>query len=174
LRQALQLGFTEVNVCGPDKPLVCRDRRRVYVMMPLDQESSLPPSPGMTRIASANHAEVRPTPPPERSRVPQRLRVVHPDAHPDTHPTPERSTETMPNPHSNGPEPSGKTDLANGRPEPGPSIADLIGEAEALRTSLQDALVRLSRLLAGLKHHHRQSRAMRAAVQSLRLLKLDA
>jgi len=59
------------------------------------------------------------------------------------------------------------------RPERLPGIAELIAEAEELRTLLQDASTRLARLLAGLKQQRRQSRAVEAAVQSLRQLKLD-
>ena len=53
------------------------------------------------------------------------------------------------------------------------SIVDLIAEAEELRTVVIDASSRLSRLLTGLKQHRRQSRAVQAAMQSLKQLKLD-
>ena len=53
------------------------------------------------------------------------------------------------------------------------SIVDLIAEAEELRTVVLDASARLSRLLAGLKQHRRQSRAVQAAMQSLKQFKLD-
>jgi hypothetical protein len=52
-------------------------------------------------------------------------------------------------------------------------IADLITEAEELRTVLFDASVRLTRLLSGLKQHRRDSRAMQAAMQSLKQIKLS-
>ena len=54
-----------------------------------------------------------------------------------------------------------------------PSIVDLIAETEELRTVVLDASSRLSRLLTGLKLHRRQSRAVQAAMQSLKQLKLD-
>ena len=60
-----------------------------------------------------------------------------------------------------------------GAAEAGLAGADGEVEAEQLRSCLQDASARRSRLLAGLKQHRRQSRAMRAAVRSLRQLKLD-
>ena len=44
---------------------------------------------------------------------------------------------------------------------------------EELRNQLQEASTRLARLLAGLKQHRRQSRAVQVAMQSLRQLKLD-
>jgi hypothetical protein len=51
---------------------------------------------------------------------------------------------------------------------------ELITEAEELRTVMADASARLSRLLAGLKQHRRQSRAVQAAVHSLKQLQLDS
>ena len=51
-------------------------------------------------------------------------------------------------------------------------IEDVIAEAEALRSVLQDANGRTIRLLAALKHQRRQSRAVRAAMQSLQQLRL--
>jgi hypothetical protein len=51
---------------------------------------------------------------------------------------------------------------------------DVIAEAEALRTVVQDANARTTRLLAALKHQRRQSRAVRAAMQSLQQLRLGA
>ena len=48
-----------------------------------------------------------------------------------------------------------------------------IAETEELRTVVLDASSRLSRLLTGLKLHRRQSRAVQAAMQSLKQLKLD-
>ncbi len=51
-------------------------------------------------------------------------------------------------------------------------IEDVIAEAEALRTMLQDANARTARLLAALKHQRRHSRAVRAAMHSLQQLRL--
>ena len=51
--------------------------------------------------------------------------------------------------------------------------AKLIADAEGLRDLLHDGASRLARLPTGLKQHRRQSRAVRTAMQSLRLLKLD-
>jgi hypothetical protein len=51
---------------------------------------------------------------------------------------------------------------------------ELIAEAEAMRTLLQDASTRVARLLAALKQHRRQSRAVQAAMHSLKQLQLEA
>ena len=47
---------------------------------------------------------------------------------------------------------------------------DPLAEAEAVKALLSEAHSRLSRLIAALKQHRRQARAVAAAVQSLREL----
>lgn len=64
---------------------------------------------------------------------------------------------------------------ANGTAEspdrPGP--AEVIAEAEAVRTNLHDAAARLTRLIGALKQQRRHTRAVQQAVASLRDLRLD-
>ena len=79
----------------------------------------------------------------------------------------------MPAPQSNA-HPAHHTADTSAHSQRSPSIVDLIAEAEELRTVVLDASSRLSRLLVGLKQHRRQSRAVQAAMQSLKQLKLDA
>ena len=55
--------------------------------------------------------------------------------------------------------------LPNGHPGD-----DLVAEAEAIRSGVQDLLARVTRLVAALKHRRRQTRALRAAIASLRQL----
>ena len=80
----------------------------------------------------------------------------------------------MPTPTTNGHATNGSPLPSAGRSERGQSIVDLITETEELRTVVLDASVRLARLLSGLKQHRRQSRAVQAAMQSLKQLRLDA
>ena len=49
-------------------------------------------------------------------------------------------------------------------------LDELIREGEELRALLHEAHVRAGRLLAGLKHHRRQARAVQQAMASLRQL----
>ena len=51
-------------------------------------------------------------------------------------------------------------------------IPDLIAEAEQLKTMAQDLTARLGRLINGLKQHRRHGKAMEAAMNSLRQLRL--
>jgi hypothetical protein len=75
-------------------------------------------------------------------------------------------------PPSNGPAPD-----ANGAPPPRGErpggLGSLIAEAEALRTLVQEAGTRTARLLAALKQQRRNSRAVEAAMASLRQLQFD-
>ena len=81
----------------------------------------------------------------------------------------------MPRSQSNGEEPR------NGPPGVPPTSLsssdaespDPLMEAEALRSLLHDAQLRLGRLLAALKQQRRHNRALRAAMDSLRGLRLD-
>ena len=80
----------------------------------------------------------------------------------------------MQTPTTNGHASQGATHPNGDRSERGQSIVELIAEAEELRNVMMDASARLSRLLSGLKQHRRQSRAVQAAMQSLKQLRLDA
>ena len=72
----------------------------------------------------------------------------------------------MPPPSGNGHPPDDRSP-----PERG-GFAELIAEAEALRQQLAEASIRSARLVAALKQHKRQARAVAAAVVSLRQLDL--
>jgi hypothetical protein len=52
-------------------------------------------------------------------------------------------------------------------------VPDPLEEAEGLRSLLHDAQLRVGRLLAALEQQRRHSRVLRAAVDSLRNLRLD-
>ena len=77
------------------------------------------------------------------------------------------------NGHTRHTVPDPNPDPGAGRGERPMAIAELITEAEEVRAIVLDASTRLARLLAGLKQHRRQSRAVQAAMQSLKQLQLD-
>jgi hypothetical protein len=143
----LQIGFLEIQVSSPDKPLLCRDEQRAFVWIPLDPKAAIPPTPDALRLESAPGE----TPPPPKP--------------------PERRNEIMPPAPTNGQRPD------NGQPAPPPpeqlGLAEVIAETEALRALLHDAGIRTGRLLSALKHQRRQSRAVQQAMASLRQLQLD-
>jgi hypothetical protein len=60
----------------------------------------------------------------------------------------------------------------NAEPATPDGLAAAIAETEALRALLHDAYGRASRLLTGLKQQRRQSRALFAALEALRQLRI--
>jgi hypothetical protein len=145
LRRALALGFRELHLGKPGQPAAWRHGRDAYVVVPLDEGTALPPTPGAVRVASATS-------------------VLPPRSHPSSHPQPERRQATMPEPQSND-------NATNAVPDDA-GIEGLIAEAEDLRHCLQEAAGRAGRLVVALRQQRRQSRAVLAAVEALRHLKL--
>ena len=79
----------------------------------------------------------------------------------------------MPAPTTNNHATNGSPNSNPDRSERSLGIVELIAEAEELRTVLSDASMRVARLLSALKQHRRQSRAVQAAMQSLKQLQLN-
>ena len=148
LHRAVTLGFRELEAVAADAPLVWRQGRRLYLWVPLDKKAAIPPGADVLRVGAGEaRAAAPPTPPLDEE------------------------TLAMPLPPNNGHPP----DEGRGR-DPQPErwgIEEVIAETEALRSVLQDASARTARLLAALKNQRRQSRAVRAAMQSLQQLRLD-
>lgn len=150
LWRAAKLGFRELQISAPNRPLLCRDDSRTYVFMPLEKDAAVPPATDARRISSADGKPAR----------------IGPE------PTQERSKPVMPGPPNESPPRNGAT-RHQPPPTPEQEQLDLIAETEALRSLLHEAQGRLGRLLAALKQHRRQSRTLQAAVASLQNLRLD-
>ncbi len=147
LLRAAKLGFAEIGVVSAEQPLVCRDDQRVYVFMPLEKGSVIPPGPDMLTITSAGEPVAAPPPPPERRDQPM----------------------PVPAPNGNHPESRPSAPAAE-RPV---GLDDLLTEVDSLRTLLGEAMTRTARLFAALKQQRRQARVVRAAMASLRQLQLE-
>lgn len=120
LGRAIRLGFDTLHLIDGAKPVLCRDERKTYVWMPLDQGG------------------------PVNQHQPA---------------TPKKEEAPVPDPP------------ANGRPsEQAPPPFDPLAEAEAVRDLLAEAQSRMGRLVAALKQHRRQARAVQAALASLKQL----
>src|SRR5207302_1966915 len=132
LLHAVRLGLGDFHIVKPSVPVVARDRSRIYVFVPLSEESAIPPFADAVRIDSAG-----------------------PIAEPSQQPSPPRRMNIMPSPQPNG-HTNGTHDVP-ARGERPVALMDLIAEAEELRTALADASTRLGRLLSGLKQHRRDS-----------------
>jgi hypothetical protein len=148
LHRSIALGFRELEAVSADSPVVFRDGRRMHLWVPLDKKGAIPPGADVIRVGSTESAVPLPSPP-----------------------TPNRKEIAMSAPTNNGHSPESR--VRDPQLEKW-DIEDVIAEAEALRTVVQDANARTTRLLAALKHQRRQSRAMRAAMQSLQQLRLGA
>jgi hypothetical protein len=160
LWRLVQLGFRDLMVRDANTPLLCRDETRTYLFMPLG--GAVSPVADAVRIVSGESLPVA-----TRAKPKPQLE--------NTQPEPERSREAMPRSQNNGDDPRNgpagvpPTSLSSSEAEP----LDPLMEAEALRSLLQDAQLRLNRLLAALKQQRRHNRALRAAMDSLRGLRLD-
>jgi hypothetical protein len=144
LRRALQLGLRDLQIVGPDKPLVFRSEGKLYVVMTLDKGGIILPARSVPRLAAREPTSTSST-------------------------LTSRSESTMPvstpgRPPTNG---NGATAAAH------IGIDELIEEGEQLRTLLHDCGMRLARLVAALKQQRRQSRAVKAAVGALQQLRLE-
>jgi hypothetical protein len=146
LVRALRLGFTEIEAGPGERPLVCRDGPRIYLWMYLHYKKPVAPA------AVKQHDS---TPPASSSgQVPSQT---------------QRKSIMPPSPPPNSSAPRNGASLGpNSSKPPEATIDDLQAEGEALRTLLQEAQVRLGRLLTGLKHHRRQAKAVETALASLR------
>jgi len=115
-------------------------------------------------------------------RAPSRVYVLMPlppdAAHPPPAGAPEAATDcippaTVPDPDAKEENPAMPTPTDNGRhadAASSPTPVDPLAEAEAVRGLLAEAQARIGRLVAALKQHRRQARALEAAVASLRQL----
>jgi hypothetical protein len=144
LRRALALGFRELHVGAPGQPAAWRDGEDLYLFVPLDAGGAIPPGRDAVRVASAPGA---------------------PQPVPDRNPEPERRDPPMP-------EPNGNNHINNGPPDHSAGIEELIDQTEGLKRALQEAAARAGRLAAALRQQRRQNRAVQAAVEDLRGLKI--
>ena len=147
LARALRLGFQEVEITDADAPLVCRDKERMFLFMPLSKEGIIARGGDASRITSAEE---------DRPRNP---------------PTTEREKPTVSTDHVNT---NGNGHAAMPRPEPPESpeqgrggYEELLAEALALRQTLHDACGRATRLVAAVKKDRRRSRLVATTLASL-------
>jgi hypothetical protein len=140
LLQAARLGFTEAELHEPDQPLVFRAPSRLYVLMPLPPGDAAPSPPAATPEAA-----------------------LTPAPHPPADPNEKKENSAMPTPTDNGRH-AARGDAGRGDAgTPNPAALDPLAEAEAVRGLLAEAQSRASRLVAALKQHRRQARALEAA-----------
>jgi hypothetical protein len=151
LAHALDLGFGEIRIPGPEGPLVAQDGQRTFVWQPLNVESAIAPTDAAQRIESATTGNG------------SHAAIVCPEPRTTRTTMPERASH-------NGP---ATTSSTNGQGEgPSSSLAQLIRDAEALHTALAEAKAQTTRLIAGLRSQRKKSRLVHETLRSLRQLGL--
>jgi hypothetical protein len=151
LARALQLGFTDLSVVKPDRPVICRDEHRTFLMMPLDASGALPPGENPLRVDSDGERPRRRDPQPKTETNAMSTPSTNGVA-PASTPTRRRTTNTAP---------AAKNRIG---------LAALIADAQALRDSARDTFGRAGRLLVALKRHRQQSRLVASTLKSLKQL----
>jgi hypothetical protein len=151
LARALDLGVQEIFLVNPDKPLLFRDARRKFVVMPLGKEAVVGPSGQALRIASPNGP---PSGPVESRRPEPVLSEV---------PTVPLATEAK--------KATRLVSRATPRQAPPSTLAGLVAEAEALKNELRQAYRQTHQLLMALKKHRRQNKLVQSTLATLRQLK---
>jgi hypothetical protein len=154
LGRAMRLGLADLYVVNPSAPVLFRDDRRQYVVIPLPPDGALAPADDSLRIESAADQ------PPPRTHQPERI----------DHPMSTPSSNGHANGRDNGHAAETRTDAAETTDKVGVSIGTLIAEAQSLRDETREVYGRAGRLLTALQRHRRQSRLVAGTLQSLRQL----
>ena len=150
LSRALALGFRELHLFGSRAPVQCQGPQRQYVWALLDPDSVVPATDNVVRIDSDQFPEK--SPPTVRQRSPQRTAMSARNRNSSTHSAqPAEQEATV---------------------RPSPSTTDLIEQAEAVRLSLRESLVKTGELIHALKQQRKRSRLVASTLASLR--ELDA
>jgi hypothetical protein len=57
LQKAMELGFCSILITSSDKPIMCKDDKRLYVWVPIDSKSALPPQANPIRLTLPGQAD---------------------------------------------------------------------------------------------------------------------
>lgn len=147
LGRLLQLGFDELSIFGPDKPVLAQDNQRTLVVMPLPKEVVVAPRDDALRIVSAEGQ------PPVSNTEPQI----------------KKKAVSKPSGNGNGNVALRRTDKPV--PENGSAgLGGLITEAQALRDVLRDVYGRANRLVVALRRNRKQTKWVAATLEGLKQL----
>ena len=169
LAHAVGLGFREIELFGPTSPAVCRDATRVYLWSAFEEQPAIVASSDTVRLASPlttspSHRPARHLPPARRQHHPAQERTPTRMAH-------NRIAATLagsaPPPVNGSAQPVAEP---NEPSDQSTSFGTVLREAEAVKTSLRDAHGQVSRLIAALKRHRRQSKLVQTTLASLKQL----
>ena len=171
MARAVKLGLSELRIFGEEAPVSWCDASRSYLSSPLSRDCCVEPAENAICIVSPVAETQFPV------TQPQTRRRVSPVPEPTTNSNGNAAATVNSNGQSNGHAKANGQAKLNGEArngtarKPGQNVEGLIKEAEALRTSLRDTLLKTNDLLKGLKRHRRQSRAVQQTIAQLRTLK---
>ena len=185
LARATRLGFRELYIYGNKVPVLCRDDSRQFVWAVLEPDPAIPPAKDPIRIKSGQATTDVSTPKPRTRR--RTSTVSQPTTNSNGNGQPQASGEPAANGQvakTNGQAQSGSKTNANGQPRTSgrarqaaaktvgrENVAGLIQQAEALRQSLRETLLKTNALLKGLKRHRRATRTLESTLGAIRQLK---
>jgi hypothetical protein len=159
LERALRLGLPELQVIDSAKPIVFRDKERLYLCMTLISDHILAPRADGLRISSATDRAARKTDAVSKPQpvTPRRIPIMA--TRNNNHHAPQNHST---NGHSENGADHGMAQSG------GPNVIQLISEVEQIRGMLQDTLGRVNNLHSALKQFRRQGKAIEDAMKSLR------
>jgi len=155
LARALSLGLREVLLYAPERPVMCRDKRRTYLWAVLGPDGAIAPTEDTVRIVSADAATAVAKPKPTR----RTKALSEPADNTNGHAAANGSAKS----NGRARRKTGQTDQHE--------VASLIEQAESLRASLRDTLLKTNELIKALKRHRQESRIVRNTLASLRQIK---
>lgn len=144
LTRALSLGFRSVEVINAETPACCREPNRTYLWALLQRGGIIKPDPDATRVESA----------------------IAKQAH-STAPLPKAIPPMKKNDNTNG---DAATKLCGQSGTEVVSVEALIASAEETRSTMRDSASQLTKLIADLKQHRKQTKSLQSALKSIREL----
>jgi len=160
LARAVQLGSSELHITDAKKPLLFKDEKHDFVIVPLVEAALvLPPSEHATQITSTKE----PSPAP--------IRRINPVNEPETNGS---NGEVHSPASSNGNGTNGARGTRT-RKAKNTGLAALIEEADALKGAMRELCSRSHRLVVALKRHRKQNRLVQTSLKALKdLQQIDA
>ena len=157
LVRAVEMGFRQLKLYGPNGAVLARDDQRNYLWMPLGPDNLILPSDDCLRIESPRAAlRSSPTSPVSRSTLPMNRPPLQATASPP--PAAESAPQTAPT----------RCRRASA------VTASPLDQAVGLRTSLREAVHRTNELIRSMKKERKHQRLLKSTLKSLKDLQAAA
>jgi len=154
LLRAMKLGLTDLHIFSPASAVLSTSGSKHYIWMPLGADCAIKPSPDCIRLVS----DFEPAP------IPSRPRIFTPSV-------PKPTIPDMPNQNYPRNGHTVESTVTDKPANPASPVSDsAIQQAEALRDSLHDSLLKTRELIVSLKREHRHTKLVRSTLSSLKQL----